>query len=358
MTDLKRWVYNRITDALPTGKPEWRGLLAVLRDEPNPDTPYVALDDGSGTVDWVEVITADTLPPNTIIVQEQDVTIDGSVGTLDFDGDNFNLSSSPAGEVNIALNLGVGASNPAAGNHTHAASLIVQEGDSTVDSAVGTLDFDASDFNVTSSPAGEANIALAYGTGAGTPAEGNHTHTYTITVQEGDSNVDTAVTTLDFDASDFNVTSSPAGEANIALAYGTSAGTPAEGNHTHDPFIPFVRLFFDDTGGSTASTVTFTTVISGTFTLPAGTWTIEANAWGRLGHSAGGTCDIRMTIDGTAGTVYSRTGSTVANPGGAASSKSSVASGSRTVLCAVRANTAGTATMTNMHLMVNCYRTA
>ena len=55
----------------------------------------------------------------------------------------------------------------------------------------------------------------------------------TIIVQEGDSDVDTAVTTLDFDASDFNVTSSPAGEANIALAYGTAAGTPAEGNHTH-----------------------------------------------------------------------------------------------------------------------------
>lgn len=55
----------------------------------------------------------------------------------------------------------------------------------------------------------------------------------TIVVQEGDVDVDTAVTTLDFDASDFNVTSSPAGEANIALAYGTSAGTPAEGNHTH-----------------------------------------------------------------------------------------------------------------------------
>lgn len=54
-----------------------------------------------------------------------------------------------------------------------------------------------------------------------------------LTVQEGDSDVDTAVTVLDFDASDFNVTSSPAGEANIALAYGTSAGTPAEGNHTH-----------------------------------------------------------------------------------------------------------------------------
>lgn len=54
-----------------------------------------------------------------------------------------------------------------------------------------------------------------------------------IIVQSGDSDVDTATETLDFDASDFTITSSPAGEANIALAYGTSAGTPAEGNHTH-----------------------------------------------------------------------------------------------------------------------------
>lgn len=54
----------------------------------------------------------------------------------------------------------------------------------------------------------------------------------TIIVQEGDATVDAAVTTLDFDASDFNITSSPAGEANVALAYGTSAGTPTEGGTT------------------------------------------------------------------------------------------------------------------------------
>lgn len=59
-------------------------------------------------------------------------------------------------------------------------SVIVQEGDADVDTAAGTLDFDASDFNVTSAPAGEANIALNYGTGAGQPAEGNHTHTATL----------------------------------------------------------------------------------------------------------------------------------------------------------------------------------
>src|SRR4051812_13664338 len=35
-----------------------------------------------------------------------------------------------------------------------------------------------------------------------------------LTIQEGDVTVDAAVTVIDFDASDFNVTSSPAGEGN------------------------------------------------------------------------------------------------------------------------------------------------
>lgn len=58
-------------------------------------------------------------------------------------------------------------------------ALVVQEGDSTIVAAATTIDFDASDFNVSESPTGEANIALAYGTGAGTPAEGNHSHALT-----------------------------------------------------------------------------------------------------------------------------------------------------------------------------------
>lgn len=41
----------------------------------------------------------------------------------------------------------------------------------------------------------------------------------TITVQEGDSTVDAAVTTVDFAANDFITTSSPSGEANVGLDY-------------------------------------------------------------------------------------------------------------------------------------------
>jgi hypothetical protein len=58
------------------------------------------------------------------------------------------------------------------------ASITVQEEDVTVGSvgATATLDFDGSDFALTDEGGGEVRVALAYGTGAGTPAEGNHTH--------------------------------------------------------------------------------------------------------------------------------------------------------------------------------------
>lgn len=56
-----------------------------------------------------------------------------------------------------------------------ASSLVVQEDDSTVDAAVTTLDFTTA-LNVTSSPSGEANVAVDLGTGATQAAAGNHAH--------------------------------------------------------------------------------------------------------------------------------------------------------------------------------------
>lgn len=183
-----------------------------------------------------------------------------------------------------------------------------------------------------------------------------------IIVQEGDSTIESALASLDFDASDFNVTSSPSGEANIALAYGTSAGTPAEGNHTHD-VVPVGGSLtfhgFDNTGASTSSTVTYSTACSKTFTLPTGTWTIEANGWGRIGHTGPGNLDLRVTIDGTNGTAITLSApATGAYPGAAYSSKVSVAAGSRTVSLGIKANTAGTAVITNVSLIITATRTA
>ena len=103
---------------------------------------------------------------------------------------------------------------------TASGSIAVEEGDSVVDAAATVLDFDASDFNITSSPAGEANIALNYGTGAGQPAEGNHTH----------AQLHDAVTVSDTASIDLTLTGQ---QISAAAIFGSTAGTVAEGNHAH-----------------------------------------------------------------------------------------------------------------------------
>lgn len=233
LKSIKTWIGYK-GEALPAASAYKRGQINIEHPSSGRDKAYLVIRDGSDVHQQSELAFVDDLL--TLVVQEGDVDVDTDVSTLDFDASDFNVSSSPAGEVNISLAYGTSAGTPAEGDHTHVgggSTVIVQSGDVDVDTAAATLDFDASDFTLASAPAGEVNISLNYAPLAGRPAEGNHTHAASLIVQEGDSTVDSAVGTLDFDASDFNVTSSPAGEANIALAYGTGAGTPAEGNHAH-----------------------------------------------------------------------------------------------------------------------------
>ena len=75
-------------------------------------------------------------------------------------------------------------------------------------------------------------------------ASTGHSHTFGIDVKEGGVSVDPDIDTLDFDSSDFNVTESPENEANISLNYGTSAGTPAEGNHVHTAYVGDFTQYF------------------------------------------------------------------------------------------------------------------
>lgn len=77
------------------------------------------------------------------------------------------------GNLNIIGDLTVTGSYPGGGGP---GSLTVKEAGSTVDASVTTLDFDGTAFNLTESPEDEINFALNFGTGAGQPAEGNHTH--------------------------------------------------------------------------------------------------------------------------------------------------------------------------------------
>jgi len=90
-----------------------------------------------------------------------------------------------------------------------------------------------------------------------------------LTVQEDDSTVDAAVTTLDFRTA-LNVTSSPSGEANVSVDLGTASTQAAAGDHTHTAG--------DSAQASGTGDVTTTTsladVTGASLSLVAGTYTV------------------------------------------------------------------------------------
>ena len=119
-------------------------------------------------------------------------------------------------------------------------SLDVKEGNSGVVAAASALDFDASDFNIADAGSGRATVALAYGTSAGTPAEGNHTHTsaaisdFTEAAQDAVGAALTDSTSVDFTYNDgSNTISAALLYAGSGGDYG-SAATPARSDHNHD----------------------------------------------------------------------------------------------------------------------------
>jgi hypothetical protein len=249
---------------------------------------------------------------NTIIVAEGGTPLDTDISTVDFDATDFNLTESPENTVNVALNYGTAADTPAAGNHAHAGtyqpldtdltaiaaladpnadrilfwddslgaytyltpgtnlsitgttinatgggtSLLVTEGGVTVDATVATLEFDASDFNVTESPEDQANISLAYGTSAGTPAEGNHSH----------ANDHVAATVLDTASIDMTLSGQ---QISAAAIFGTTATTVAQGNHTH-AYAPTASPTF-------TGTVTLPTGLTGVIRADTGVVSVDAD---------------------------------------------------------------------------------
>jgi hypothetical protein len=82
-----------------------------------------------------------------VIVQDEGGALTTRGTTLNFVG--AGVTASGAGATKTITISGAGA-----------VSIVVQEGDSTVEAAATTLDFDADKFVVAASPAGEANIAL------------------------------------------------------------------------------------------------------------------------------------------------------------------------------------------------------
>lgn len=119
-------------------------------------------------------------------------------------------------------------------------SLDVKEGNSGVVAAATAIDFDASDFNIADAGSGRATVALAYGTSAGTPAEGNHTHVaanisdFNEAAQDAVGGILTDSTAVDFTYNDASNTISAALlYAGSGSDYGTAA-TPARSDHNHD----------------------------------------------------------------------------------------------------------------------------
>lgn len=119
-------------------------------------------------------------------------------------------------------------------------SLDVKEGNSGVVAAAAALDFDASDFNIADAGSGRATVALAYGTSAGTPAEGNHTHTsaaisdFNEAAQDAVGGILTDSTSIDFTYNDgANTITAVSLYAGSGGDYGTAA-TPARSDHNHD----------------------------------------------------------------------------------------------------------------------------
>lgn len=147
-----------------------RGQFRIKQAASTADELHVGLKNAAGSMEFERVVTkdyGDTLYAD--IASEHD-----AVTVVDTASIDLTLTGQ---QVSAAAIFGSTATTVAVGNHTHAnPGITVQEGDVTVDASVTTLDFDASDFNLTESPEDEVNISLNYGTGAGQPAEGNHSH--------------------------------------------------------------------------------------------------------------------------------------------------------------------------------------
>jgi hypothetical protein len=175
--------------------------------------------------------------------------------------------------------------------------VVVEEGNSSLGTFTN-LDFDASDFNITDETGGEALIQLAYGTGAGTPAEGNHAHAGVY------QPLDTDLTTL---ASAFT-TASASGAASLALAEDTDNGVHTVTIQSPAAVTANVVQTLQDAAGTIALTAT-TQPLDATLTALA-----AYNTNGLLTQTAADTFAGR-TLTGTANKITVTNGDGVAgNP--------------------------------------------
>lgn len=149
-----------------------------------------------GGTTWIPVENPVGGGAGAVDVQQSDSTIVASAASIDFDGTYFTVSSGPADEANITIKT---------------------EG---IDDRVAALLQQGTNITLTYDDVGNTLTIAAAGGGS-------------LTVQEDDVTVDSAVTTLDF-GNGLDVTSAPAGEANVVVDLGEYTGTdlPVTGGGT------------------------------------------------------------------------------------------------------------------------------
>lgn len=127
--------------------------VIVTNGTANADKVFICTTNAPITIGTTALVFAALSAAATLIIQEDDVDVDTAVATLDF-RTALSVTSSPAGEANVSVDLGTGSGQAAAGDHTHAG------GDSSKASAT-------SDLAATTTTAADvtgASLSLAAGT--------------------------------------------------------------------------------------------------------------------------------------------------------------------------------------------------
>lgn len=123
---------TRATD-FDTGAEALGAAVFVSEGTTNGNKVYVCTTNATITIGSTTLVFAEVSGSGgTLIVQEDDSTVDAAATTLDFTT-ALNVTSSPSGEANIAVDLGTGSTQAAAGDHTH------DDGDSSKASASSEL---------------------------------------------------------------------------------------------------------------------------------------------------------------------------------------------------------------------------
>jgi uncharacterized protein YjbJ (UPF0337 family) len=219
-----------------------------------------------------QVETSDGTPASvaadlgTQLLDMAELMVEQSVSVVD--SASINLTQTFNGtnqEITAAAIFGSSAGTVAEGNHTHASGGISDFTEAAQD-AVGGMIADTSSINLTYTDATpELKAEAIFGTSAGTVAEGNHTHT-SAGITDFTEAAQDAVGGALLDTSSIDLTyNDGSNQISAAAIFGTSAGTVAEGSHLHDARYLAVRRPNARTGRTYGSRSSY----GGTRTTPA-----------------------------------------------------------------------------------------